>query len=310
MISIIICSKNECLLKKVSKSIEETIGVAFEIIPIINGDGKFGISEAYNLGASKSKYPYLCFCHEDITFHTANWGTILINHFTNSGARLIGVLGCTVKTKCPGSVYIFESDFNRQNHLQKYPDGQVIACNENPEKEIISEVCILDGMFISSTKSAWEETRFSESYLPGFHGYDIDFSLKNFRLGKILVVYDILLEHASFGSFSKTWVEAQLVVTKKWCKALPLSTSVNNRIAIKSAEIKNLKEFIKILITTGFSKKIIIKYFGRLVVLDPFNSLNGYFIRNILFGKRLDSFLKTFLLKSLRFKSFNTKESC
>jgi len=83
MISIIICSRDDELLAKVFKSVQETIGVAFEIISIDNSNGNYSIFEACNLGAEKSKFSYLCFMHDALVFHTQNWGNILINYLRN-----------------------------------------------------------------------------------------------------------------------------------------------------------------------------------------------------------------------------------
>ena len=180
MISMIICSAKKNLRDAITLNIAETIGIEHEIIIIDNEVQRLSISTAYNIGASKAKFPYLCFCHEDIKFHTKSWGEILIKNFLETQARLIGFTGSTIKTKYPSSVYITGSPYNRQYHLQRWPDKPVTNSYINPKQEAFSEVCVLDGLFIASTKKAWEETKFSEDYLTGFHGYDIDFSLKIF----------------------------------------------------------------------------------------------------------------------------------
>ena len=151
---------------------------------------------------------------------------------------------------------------------------------------------MLDGLFIASTKAAWKETMFSEDYLTDFHGYDIDFSLKNFSLGKVMVVYDILLEHFSFGSFSKNWVETQMALTNKWYNQLPVAANMPRSKDKRIAEQKNLQEFLKILIRLDFDKKVTIKYLIQYMRLAPFNSLNLFFFRQIFLGKKLDNRVK------------------
>lgn len=293
MISIIICSIRKELRAQVKENISATIGLEdYEVIVIENEITNYPIAKAYNIAAKQAKYPFLCFVHEDILFHTNNWGALLIKHFETTNARLIGMLGCTVKTKSPGSVYIYESHFNRQNQLQRYPGKKVVHCYENPLQEQVSEVCILDGLFIAATKKAWEETQFSEDYLKGFHGYDIDFSLKNAVLGKVVVVYDILLEHFSFGSFSKEWVKTQLLLTKKWNKQLPFSAGKLRVDDSNLAEERNMKEFLKILISTDYDKKVLLKFFIKFFISAPLHPLNFFFIRQIILGKKLDAKLK------------------
>ena len=299
MLSIIICSIRKELRDQLKKNIRSTIGLDnYEVIVVENEIKKYPIAKAYNIAAKQSKYPFLCFVHEDIIFHTDNWGEVLIKHFETTNARLIGVLGCTIKTKSPGSVYIYESSFNRQNQLQRYSEKKRVLCHENPLNEQVSEVCILDGLFIASTKKAWAETQFSEDYLKGFHGYDIDFSLKNFALGKVVVVYDILLEHFSFGSFSKEWVNVQLLLNKKWNKQLPFVAGKLGDKEIMMAEERNLKEFLKILVNTNYSKRVLLKFFIIFFISNPSHPLNLFFIRQIILGKKLDEKIKSWVTNS------------
>lgn len=297
MISIIISSKNSCLLNGLKASIKQTIGVEYEIIAIQNSEGKLGICNAYNIGALNAKYPYLCFLHEDIIFHTPNWGPLLIKHFIKYNPRLIGVLGCKVKTKAPSSVYIYNSKLNRQNQLQKYPDSRLVHCYENPLNEEVSFVSIIDGMFISCTYEVWNETRFSEDYLNNFHGYDIDFSLKNASKGSLIVIYDILIEHLSFGNFNLQWIEAQLLITKKWVKCLPRASGKITKQSLIQAESSNLEEFLKILIKNNYKKIVILKHLVKLIKISPFNALNIFFMRRLILGSKFDSILKKLVLR-------------
>lgn len=297
MISIIISSKNGYLLNSLKANIELTIGVKYEVIAIQNSEGKMGICNAYNIGAIAAKYPYLCFLHEDIVFHTKNWGQLLINNFKKYNPRLIGILGCKAKTKAPSSVYTYNSKLNRQNQLQKYSDSKIIHCYENPLEEQVSFVSTIDGMFISCTYEVWNETRFSEDYLKSFHGYDIDFSLKNASKGALIVIYDILIEHSSFGDFNLQWIEAQLLVTKKWTRYLPRAAGKITKQSLIQAERSNLEEFLKILIKNNYKKIVILKYLVELIKVSPFNSLNIFILRRLILGNKLDSTLKKLVIR-------------
>lgn len=296
MISIIICSNNKVLRDQISTNIGQTIGLDYEIIIKDNSLNQVSICKAYNECAIQAKYEYLVFCHEDILFHTPNWGRLLINHFINTNARIIGFLGCVIKTKTPSSVYIYDSDLNRHNQLQRYPNGDSVHCYENPLNEKTSEVSIVDGFFMATKKEYWQNTKFSENYLEGFHAYDIDFSLKNFQLGKIIVVYDILVEHFSFGNFTSSWVAAQLSLTRKWNLYLPLSINSDD-CKIRKAEISNLKELLKILIAIQGPKTLMIIYYLKLLHLCPINNLNVFFIRKIILGNSFDNKIKSLITR-------------
>lgn len=82
MISIIICNRSERLNIDLEDNIKSTIGnVDYEIICINNEKGLYNIFQAYNTGVEKAKFPYLCFMHDDIRYHTLNWGKNVISHF-------------------------------------------------------------------------------------------------------------------------------------------------------------------------------------------------------------------------------------
>lgn len=307
MISIIICSAQKNLRDAVTLNIKETIGIGHEIIIIENELQRLSISTVYNIGASKAKFPYLCFVHEDIKFHTESWGEILIKNFLETQARLIGFVGSTIKTKYPSSVYITGSPYNRQYHLQRWPDKSVTKSHLNPNQEFYSEVCVLDGLFIASTKKAWEETKFSEDYLKGFHGYDIDFSLKNFFLGKNIVIYNILIEHFSLGSFSKEWVDTQIELINLWESKLPAHISSATKKDIKIINRLSVEQLMIIMVSVKYNLFIEGKLFLLQLMYSPFSKWNFYLIiRRVLTKKGWDLF-KTVFTKKTNYLSKSTK---
>ena len=48
----------------------------------------------------------------------------------------------------------------------------------NPFKEKRSSVATLDGVFLATRKEVWKEIQFDEKLIKGFHGYDLDFTLR------------------------------------------------------------------------------------------------------------------------------------
>ncbi len=84
---------NLILFTYLKENIRATIGVAFEIIPIINSGGRIGICEAYNIGARRSKFGMLCFMHEDVRMHTMSWGKIVSRILQDKSIGLLGVAG-------------------------------------------------------------------------------------------------------------------------------------------------------------------------------------------------------------------------
>ena len=84
MISIIICSRNLGIDPKLSTNITSTIGCEYELIVIDNSQNKYSIFQAYNIGIEKSTSEIICFVHEDVLFHSKDWGKKLIEIFFKS----------------------------------------------------------------------------------------------------------------------------------------------------------------------------------------------------------------------------------
>jgi len=296
MISIIVCSINTILLTQIKENIENTIGVKYEIISIDNKINNFSLAHAYNWGAKRAQYPYLCFIHEDILFHTENWGQKLINHFNSGNISLIGMLGSIIKTKTPSGVYMPIQSLNRIYQSQRRTDGNRDIYFNNPNSDIRSSVRILDGMFLATTKSNYEKYQFDESISPGFHGYDIDFSLGQQQNGKVIVIYDILLEHMSYGGNTVAWIDAQLNITRKWAFKLPSVDKVNN-IESKKAEIINNEILLIAMFNNNYKKSIQLKYLISLFRLRLFSWKNFYFLRRFLVFGKMEMALKEFKQK-------------
>ncbi|MFM9911835.1 MAG: glycosyltransferase [Chitinophagaceae bacterium] len=228
MISIIISSQSEEVLATVSENIADTINVPFEIIAIENKKGLIGICEAYNTGAVKATYDIFCFMHEDISIHTYNWGNILINHFKNEAYGLIGIAGGDTKSLVPSSWASFThpSEVSIVQHFkyQSKPPEKVLRTGYPDDSSTLKPVACIDGVWICTRRSVYEQCKFDSITFPGFHGYDIDYSLQVARAGfKIGVVFDIDIHHYSEGSFKHVWMKNAMQVSEKWKQFLPFS---------------------------------------------------------------------------------------
>jgi hypothetical protein len=282
MISIIVCSVNEKFFKTFSENVSRTIGLPYEIIKMENA---VSICKAYNEGALKAKYPYICFAHEDVDIKTDSWGTKIINHFEMNGdCGLLGIAGCIYKTKMIAwwsHSRILNVETKRINVIQDYKYNQKRLKETfllNPFNESRSEVTNLDGVFLATTKDVWESNKFDEKLLTGFHGYDVDFSLQIGRLKKMYVIYDVVMEHFSEGNFDCACLLDYFKVHKKWKKNLPLlcgNYSINKEYRYEQNLI-HLRKHIKMLIRNDFSFFYIQKKYFFLLTLFDIDC--GYFL--------------------------------
>ena len=223
MISIIICSVQPKLLEAVSENIAQTIDTQYEIIAIDNKDGTYGICAAYNHGAARSRFPYLCFVHEDVVFQSQSWGATLITLLEDPKIGLVGLAGTVYKSATISGWWDVPSSLVRKHLVQHTKQGEVKNDFMNPMNEPYSEVVSLDGVFLSVRKEVWQHHPFDEQIFPGFHFYDTDFSTQIAQNYKLIVTHQIRVEHLSQGNAnSAIWLEHVLLYHHKWKKMLPL----------------------------------------------------------------------------------------
>ncbi|MEX8548574.1 MAG: glycosyltransferase [Mucilaginibacter sp.] len=259
MVSIIISTYKPQYLEAVKQNIAETIGVPFEVIAIEN-KRLMGICKAYNLGAAKAKFPYLCFAHEDVIFKTQDWAKQLIKQFeTDSQTGLIGVAGSKYKCISPTGWYNGIEELDLSNIIQYSKDikiEQFSRFNRNFE-----EAVCLDGVFLFTKKNIWNENKFDEKKFKDFHCYDLDFSLKISMEKKVFVTNTVLLEHFSMGSYDKTWVDETIKLHKKWNYLLPKG-KIDKQIQ-KKLEWDNKIDFLYKMIGFNYSfVQLLLVYFN------------------------------------------------
>ena len=226
MISIIISSAGAEQLLQVTENISLTIGVPFEIISRDNTVDPKGICEVYNSCAAQAKYPILCFMHQDIIVKTNNWGQVLADIFNNNAEiGLVGVAGSSYKSLSPSpwGGHAIDTKYLNLEQCYKFKDSAPRHLYRNPKDEKITEVAVIDGVFICTTKKVFAEHPFDNQLFKGFHAYDVDLSLSIGQKYKVVVTYDIFLSHLSEGRYDKVWMEQNIILHNKWNAHLPVN---------------------------------------------------------------------------------------
>ncbi len=287
MLSIIVCSRYNKLQKDFTDNIKNTVGVDYEIIAINNSENSYSIFSAYNFGINKSKYPYLCLVHEDVIFHSSNWGENVIAHLQDPKTGIIGVDGCDLVTHVPAAWPSIISATNNviiSDPLGKkatlYPINQ---CNQQKRSSII-----LDGLFLCARKELMQKNHFDEN-LKGFHGYDYDITIQSTVAGYTnFVVYDIVLEHNSRGKTHAQFYRNLILIFRKWGCVLPLkgqSFTENQIIKIRQIEEESLKKLLKKMVRKGFGKKEIISEITFFANVIHSNKLIKHLEFNVFFSR-------------------------
>ncbi|MGW1455072.1 glycosyltransferase [Salegentibacter agarivorans] len=278
MLSIIVCSIRENFFLQVSQSLQQTIGdYTYEIIKINNLVEKLSLTEAYNKGIKKSKFPILVFVHEDVLFHTHNWGKILLSYFENDPKLgLVGVAGSKIKTRFPSAWWENQTEHLSLNIFQKFSNGETKFESFGFKNGPTSEVVIIDGVFMAMRK---DKRIFFNEALKGFHNYDQSISFDFKRYGyKIITTCEIDIEHFSTGSIDDSWVKSSLKFHQLYNKYLPLS--IGQEITKEDRAYSCLK-FIGNCKRTGH-KKLAFRYWLKYLVLKPFSKKNYAFLKYFL----------------------------
>jgi hypothetical protein len=233
VISIIICTANLNKINVIENNISITIGVDFELIIIDNSRSNYSIFQAYNLGVKRSQYPLLCFMHDDIVYHSENWGGVVIDYFSSPDIGMIGIGGTRFLSSIPtiwwagGHRYfnsksgtICHNSINTDRNNPSESKHDVI----NPELKEATKVVVIDGLWFCIRKDLFDVIEFDERNFGGFHFYDLDISMQINKLRyNVLCIFNIKIEHISDSQIDKAWIENCNVFYHKWKSYLPIS---------------------------------------------------------------------------------------
>jgi len=269
MLSIIICSPKPAFNELLSTNIKATVGVEYELIYIDNSDNRYSIYSAYNEGIAKSKFPFLCFVHDDVQFNTQNWGSRIINHLNNPTIGLAGLAGGDAMLRVPFDYGALNRCINII-HVDKTGDNPTEYVRMPPDfRNNSRQVVLLDGVLICGRRLLFEKIRFDESF-GGFHGYDYDISIQSFMAGCTnIVMYDIELEHFSKGKMDVTYFRTLKKVFEKWDKYLPVferNISIEEQSKLsQQLEKERINRLLKWLVRSGMSINEIAEYISTFV---------------------------------------------
>jgi len=282
MVSIIVCSKDSALREKLRNNVSNTIKNEYEWICIENEYENLSIFSAYNKGALKSKGDILVFIHEDVIIHTKNWDKLLRNHLNDPSLGIVGNAGSTYKSKQLTSWIDVPPSYYRSNAIAGWTVERNIHSNKTSKKNMVSEVKLLDGMFLAMRREVWEEFPFDEQSYSGFHFYDQDMSMQVGQKYQLAVCHNILVEHLSSGNYSKAWFKDALIYHKKWESQLPVSC-----INLSPSEIRDIEHYSAIKSLNYYSKfmprlKELSRCIIRMFYYRPFSPYNFKVIFNLL----------------------------
>lgn len=294
MISIVICHRSPTFLDQLKQNISNTIGVPYEMVIIDNTTNKYNIFQAYNLGIKQSKFDLICFAHEDIIFHTKDWGKKVINHLKNPKVGIIGVAGSHYVPKLPGAHW--SSGIESGNIIHTIGGKtDFLRCRYIENHEPSMQAVIVDGLWLCVSKVVMNQVRFDDITFSGFHCYDSDICLQIKKLNyDVKIVFDIIIEHFSLGSRDSTWLKNIFYLYNKWEKELPVCSIELSKSEISQAHFSNAKELIEQIGINKFGLQNTIKIWFYYLRCNPPTTKMNLILGLRLFSEKLYIFLQRF----------------
>jgi len=226
MISVISCSINPMRSANIRAHYTTLLaGHPHEII-LIN-DAK-SLCEGYNRGFAQSSGDIIIFSHDDIEILSDDFAPRLLRHLSQ-----YDVLGVVGTSRLLGHYWGSGGQpFVHGCVLHPGSGGFRFECFGAPS----TSVQAIDGLFMAARRKVVEAIPFDEVTFDNFHHYDLDFSYRAHLAGfKIIVPWDILIFHASMGSYDPVWARYSERFLAKHGAKLPKAAQ-----ATQSAYITNI----------------------------------------------------------------------
>ena len=242
MVSIIICSRTSDVSPELECNIRSTIGVEYELVVIDNSQNRFSIFSAYNEGLKTAKGEILCFMHEDVIFHSDDWGKTVEKYFEKyQKVGLLGVAGTHYLPKMPAAWWDTEM---RSGHLLQgsVVDGEYKIIREELWDDYKCEptsVVSVDGLWMCFRDTVFKDIKWDDKTFDGFHGYDTDISLQVINSDfEVHILWDITIEHKSVGVAKMDFYRSLDLLCEKWSDKLPIIRGVELTESEKKARMR------------------------------------------------------------------------
>jgi tetratricopeptide (TPR) repeat protein len=198
-LSIVICSVDGQRFARAAASYATALGAwPHEVVRI---DDARSLADGYARGLERARGPLVAFSHDDVEIATQDLGPRLAGHL-----RHCDVLGIAGATKLRGPAWS-HAGHPFLHGLVVYPEGAGLQVNlYSALGPRVGGMVLLDGVFLAARRDVARAIGWRGADLPGFHGYDVDFSLRAGARGlRLAVAADLGLVHRSRGSYDAAW---------------------------------------------------------------------------------------------------------
>lgn len=190
---------------------------------IDNSKNEYSIFSAYNEGVRRAKGDILCFMHEDILYHTNEWGEKVQLAMRDTVIGVAGVIGSQFLPDKKASWWLCENIQGTILQGEYNKKKEYFSTVSGVEIKEITDVVVVDGLWFVMTRECALNTQFDTNTFNSYHCYDIDICMQVLHLNKrVVVVPDILIEHFSMGNVLSSYYSQLQCFYEKWQKSLPI----------------------------------------------------------------------------------------
>lgn len=198
-LSVVTCSNDDAQFAAMSASYESAlVDWPHEIVRIADATS---LAEGYTRGAARATGEIVIFCHDDVEILATDFGHRLARRLAECD-----VLGIAGATRATGPAWPFAGwPFLHGSVI--YPEGagyRVTAYSRT--LPIAHNIRVMDGVFLAMRREVALRIGWDAETCTGFHGYDVDFTLRAAQAGlRLAVASDLSVVHRSYGSFDDRW---------------------------------------------------------------------------------------------------------
>jgi len=201
-ISIVTCSSDDAQFLRVAASYDRALrDWPHEIVRIADATS---VADGYTRALRRASGEVVVFTHDDIDILIPDLGARLARHLRDSD--LVGVAGATRAT-APAWAF---AGWPHLHGLVIYPDGPGYSVTVYSRTVPLARgIRVMDGVFLAMPRQVATSVGWDAETCDGFHGYDVDFTLRAAQAGlRLGVASDLGVVHRSHGSFDEDWAAA------------------------------------------------------------------------------------------------------
>ena len=198
-ISVVTCSNDEARFAAMAASYDRALMEwPHEIVRIADARS---LAEGYTRGLERATADVVIFSHDDVEILPADFGHRLARRL--AACDLLGIAGATRATAPAWP----SAGWPHLHGCVIYPEGgEYHVTVYSRTVPIAHGMRVMDGVFLAMRRSVARAIGWDAEACEGFHGYDIDFTLRAAKGGRRLAVAtDLGVVHRSYGSFDDRW---------------------------------------------------------------------------------------------------------